>query len=275
MKHLKNRKEITKLMLLLFVVALTISACEFGTPIRDAEYPEQLIYLPAAVQGPFIIADVAKRIGDAPVEGSTFRYVVDTDSREFIVPLGVYRSGINNAGEFSVDILINNDTINDLIAAGDSVITLLPSGEYTVDNSVIMPDGEELAKFNLAIDLDFLLNNYPTSVYALGVSISSPDRETSPGLGTAVILIHTSMMKATSGFSYNPDDTDPTIINFLNTSSMAVSYLWNFGDGSETSVEENPTHSYSAPGTYKVVLSANGVTGDEDTSAFTMDVVIP
>lgn len=274
MKHRKDRKEITRLLLLLFVIALTLNACEMGTPIRDAEYPDQLIYLPAAVQGPFMIDDVAKRIGDAPVEGSTFRYVVDNDSREFIVPLGVYRSGINNAGAFSVDIEPNTDTITDLIAAGDTIITLLPSDQFTLDNSVDMPDGEELAKFELVVDLDFLLDNYPTEVYAIGVSISSPDRETSPGLGTAVIVIYTNMLKPEAGFTYSPNDEDPNTISFLNSSTMAVSFDWDFGDGS-VSDEENPTHTYASSGTYSVVLTATGVTGAVDESTFTVDVNIP
>lgn len=275
MKNIAYRKASHTLLLMLFVSALTLSSCDFTTPVRDAEYPDQLIYLPAAVQGPFTINDVAKRIGDVPVEGSTFRYVVDNDSREFIVPLGVYRSGINNAGAFNVDIEPNSDTIADLIAAGDTVITLLPEDEFTLDNSVDMPNGEELAKFELVVDLDFLLDNHPTGVYAIGVSISSSDRETSPGLGTAVIVIYTSMLKPASGFSYSPDDEDPSTINFLNTSTMAVEYSWDFGDGSSGSDEENPSHTYSSSGTYNVVLTATGVTGDTDKSTFTMNVTIP
>jgi len=275
MKNITHREALQKLLFMLFAIALTVSSCDFTTPIRDAEYPDQLIYLPAAVQGPFAIDDVAKRIGDAPVEGSTFRYVVDNDSREFIVPLGVYRSGINNAGAFSVDIEPNSDTITDLIAAGDTVITILPESEFTLDNAVDMPNGEELAKFDLVVDLDFLLDNHPTGVYAIGVSISSPDRETSPGLGTAVIIIYTSMLKPTAGFSYSPDDENPTSINFLNASTMAVNYSWDFGDGSAGSDEENPTHTYSSPGTYSVVLNAIGVTGEDDKSTFAMDVTVP
>lgn len=44
-------------------------------------------------------------------------------------------------------------------------------------------------------------------------------------------------------------------INFTNTSMGATSYLWNFGDGSSSSVE-NPTHSYANDGIYTVELMA-------------------
>jgi len=275
MKHLINGKDSGILLLLLFAMVLTFSACEPGTPVRDAEYPDQLIYLPAAVRGWFEINDISRRIGDTPVPGNQYRYVVDLESRQFIVPLGIYRAGINNSGSFTVNIAANNDTINDIITAGDTIITLLPSGQYTMLNSVNMFDGEELAKFDLLIDLDFLRDNYPTGVYALGVSISSPDRETNPDLSTAIVVIHTKIVKPTADFSFSPDGTDPNTIDFLNNSAMATSYSWDFGDGSETSDDENPTYTYASSGTYTVILTAIGITGDEDKSVFTADVTIP
>ena len=274
MKDLKNRKVSANPLLLLFVVVLTFGACEFNTPVRDADYPDQLIYLPAAVGGNFEISDIARRIGDPPVPGNPYRYVVDIENRQFLVPLGVYRSGIDNIGAFSIDIEANNDTINDIIAAGDTIIKLLPSSEYTMVNSVDMPDGEELAKFNLVVDLDFLRDNYPTDVYALGVSISSPERETNPELSTAIIVLHTAIMKPKADFSFGLAGEDSLTINFLNDSDMALSYLWDFGDGSESSQEEAPSHTYSNPGTYTVSLTAIGITGEEDKSVFKADVTI-
>ncbi len=275
MKHLKNRIIRTNLLLLLFVMVLTFSACEPETPIRDADYPDQLIYLPAAVGGWFEINDISRIIGETPVPGSAFRYAVDLTNRKFIVPLGIYRAGVTNDGVFTVNIAANIDTINGIIAAGDTLITLLPSSQYTLVNSVNMQDGEELAKFDLIIDLDFLRNNYPTGVYALGVSISSPDRATNPELGTAIVVIHTKIIKPTADFSFSPKGTDPKTINFLNNAAMATSYSWDFGDGSEVSDDIAPAHTYSSSGTYKVILTATGITGDEDKSLFSTDVTIP
>jgi PKD repeat protein len=53
----------------------------------------------------------------------------------------------------------------------------------------------------------------------------------------------------------------PVTINFINNSSNASSYLWNFGDGT-TSTTMQPTHTYGAAGTFLVTLKATGVTTD-------------
>ncbi|HRP44458.1 MAG TPA: PKD domain-containing protein, partial [Ginsengibacter sp.] len=43
------------------------------------------------------------------------------------------------------------------------------------------------------------------------------------------------------------------VVSFSNQSSLATSYQWHFGDGT-TSVLENPTHTYTTPGIYKIKL---------------------
>jgi gliding motility-associated-like protein len=55
----------------------------------------------------------------------------------------------------------------------------------------------------------------------------------------------------------------PLRVNFTNTSTYGVSYLWNFGDGT-VSNQENPTHVYYQPGTYNVALTVTGPGGDTD-----------
>jgi len=52
---------------------------------------------------------------------------------------------------------------------------------------------------------------------------------------------------------------------FNNTSTNAISYFWDFGDGN-TSTDENPTHEYAANGTYVVSLTAANACGSVTTT---------
>ncbi|MCL2290787.1 MAG: M4 family metallopeptidase [Bacteroidetes bacterium] len=50
----------------------------------------------------------------------------------------------------------------------------------------------------------------------------------------------------------------PITVQFLNQSYNSNLYLWDFGDGSPTSTEKNPIHTYAANGQYTVTLTASG-----------------
>jgi Zn-dependent metalloprotease len=49
----------------------------------------------------------------------------------------------------------------------------------------------------------------------------------------------------------------PFTVNFSNLSVNGISFDWDFGDGG-TSTANNPSHTYTAPGTYTVTLDADG-----------------
>ena len=61
---------------------------------------------------------------------------------------------------------------------------------------------------------------------------------------------------------------DDGLFEFLNLSSDADSYLWNFGDGNSSS-EESPEHQYETSGNYTVELIATNNCGSD---TFTMEV---
>lgn len=52
----------------------------------------------------------------------------------------------------------------------------------------------------------------------------------------------------------------PLTVNFTDQSTACTSWSWDFGDGN-TSVEQNPTHTYAAAGTYDVSLTVDGPQG--------------
>ncbi len=58
--------------------------------------------------------------------------------------------------------------------------------------------------------------------------------------------------------------TNGLTANFTNTSTTATSYSWDFGDSS-SSTQENPSHTYTADGTYDVCLTVTGPCGTDTT----------
>ena len=68
-----------------------------------------------------------------------------------------------------------------------------------------------------------------------------------------------------AGFTYSADELTVTF-----SSTDADTYSWDFGDGG-TSTQENPSHTYSAAGTYSVELS---VENDEGSDSETQSVIV-
>ena len=60
-----------------------------------------------------------------------------------------------------------------------------------------------------------------------------------------------------ASFTNDSPATVGSIVLFADTSTFAVSWLWDFGDGN-TSTQQNPSHIYENAGTYTVSLQING-----------------
>jgi PKD repeat protein len=75
----------------------------------------------------------------------------------------------------------------------------------------------------------------------------------------------------------------PLSVDFKNTSKNATAFNWKFGDGNESQIK-NPSHTFTKPGTYQIVLDATSNTNsmaqvvqaievfDNPTSSFTIDI---
>lgn len=86
-------------------------------------------------------------------------------------------------------------------------------------------------------------------------------------------LLFISVVSRAVTASFTADYTSgcsPLVVHFTNTSTGATSYLWNFGT-STTSVLANPSTSFTAPGTYTVLLTATG-SGGTDTQTMVITV---
>lgn len=261
-------------VLVLINTMIAFNSCEYKE-IADADYFDEVIYMPAAIHNPYMINTVPEKRGDTPTPGYPVRYKTDATNNQFNVLLGVYRSGVYSKGSFNVDVIVRTDTIQRLIDASGlpAGTEILPSDKYSIVSSVNMKDGEDLAKFDLVVDMNFLREGNPDKIYALAVEISSDARETNPDFATTLIVIETKIMKPTASFTSAVGAEGK--VTFTNTSLYGMDYSWNFGDGSAISMEKSPVHTFASSGTYPVTLTVNGITGTMDAAVFTQDVVIP
>ena len=118
------------------------------------------------------------------------------------------------------------------------------------------------------IDRMILETTLPNGYWQINlVSYDNPNDE--PDLG---------LVTPTAGFNFEVEDRT---VNFVNNSTSADSYLWDFGDGN-TSTEESPSHVYATDGLFVVRLTATNGNGNSEsaqsvvvstTSTFSADVL--
>lgn len=63
-------------------------------------------------------------------------------------------------------------------------------------------------------------------------------------------------------FTFEADAENSQLIVFTNETENGDSYVWDFGDGSATSTDVNPTHEYADGGDYTVTLTATNAGGN-------------
>lgn len=186
-------KRIVSQIVYILVLVLLLASCEYKE-ITDAEYPEQMIYMPAATAGIYT-ASSGSNTFQVPTSGNTAGYYVDETKSKVVVPLSVFRSGIDRKGSISVDISADADTISHLIADGTLANTvLIASDKYTLPAAVNIAEGGELSRFDLGIDLGLLRAN-PTKKFAIGVHVSSRNGSTNEKFSTAIVVFDASVLK--------------------------------------------------------------------------------
>lgn len=255
-------KQIIKNGMSLLVLSMLVGACQYKN-LADAVYPDQLVYMPAAVGGFYDVSTVPSIIASA-------RYSVDLGAKKFNIPLAIVRSGVNNSGDFSATITANTDTLGLLIAANKLVAEALPTANYTLPTSIKGESGKDNAPFTLSLDLDYLRNN-ATKKFAVAVRLKDAQPALNVGLSTAIVTIDAKILKPVANFTSKV--TAKTVV-FANSSTYGVSYVWNFGDGTATETTVAPTHIYTAAGTYTVTLTTTGITGSQDANVKTLTVTV-
>ena len=254
-----------RLAVLGFGVCLFAGSCQYEE-LAKADYPQQVIYMPTAKNGLFAITGIST--------SGTYRFTVDLAAKKVIIPLGVIRGGVSADGDVPVTIAANADTISRLISSSVLVGTIaLPTDKFALPASITIENGKTSAPFNLQIDLDYL-RAAPAQKIAVAVGIASQQTTVNPLLKTTVISFDPSILKPTPNFTTKADATTPRKITFTNTSLNAISYAWDFGDGSAAVTDAAPAYAYTKAGTYTVTLTATGITGSPDAVNKTLAVTV-
>ena len=117
----------------------------------------------------------------------------------------------------------------------------------------------------------------PTHVYSKPGKYTAVLTATGPG-GTAsktaaTVINVASVALPAVNFSASPSTgAAPLSVAFTNTTTGSVTtWAWNFGDGTTSNVQ-SPTHVYSTPGSYTVVLTATGTGGTASKTGTTISV---
>ncbi|MEZ0607753.1 PKD domain-containing protein [Fibrella sp. WM1] len=257
----------TRLLLICLGGSLLLSACTYEE-IAKADYPQQILYMPAAKNGVFTIASITT--------SGAYRFTVDAANKKIVIPLSVYRGGVSNEGDVAVTISANADTVSRLISGSTLVGTaLLPADKVVLPTTVTIGSGSNVTPFDLKIDLDYLRAAAIGQKLAMAVTIASSQTPVNPVLKTTVISFDPAILKPVPNFTSKADAASARKIAFTNTSSNAVSYAWDFGDGSAPVTDASPMYTYSKAGVYTVTLTATGITGSADAAQTTVTLSIP
>lgn len=146
----------------------------------------------------------------------------------------------------------NNDGIfdpnNEVIFSDAS--SLLSSGSFTVSSSATLN-----TPLRLRVIADYELSAFPTPC-------GNPDYGQAEDYTVVIELDSTA---PTASFTSDVTLTCSGIVSFNDQSTnLPYSWAWDFGDGG-TSVQQNPTHTYTTDGTYTVSLIATNSFGSDDT----------
>lgn len=161
-------KKAIKYIAILFATSCLISACSGAA---DEVYGEALIYMPQAVSnltGP----QNQDSVKLSPLGGDT------------TILVGVYRSGLQKLSAFSVDLVVDTDTLEKAIALSASDddykqyanAKLLPAQYYELPAKISVKSGDRNSWTDILIKKEQLLNNWEGSstTYILPVRIVNP-----------------------------------------------------------------------------------------------------
>ena len=185
-------KHLYKYLFYSLLVLSTILFVQCEEDDNEKEWGLEKVYMPQAS----ILDGGISNNYPVPLQNNplTQNYVLDTVAKRLDITLGVYRSGLKRLEAYSVDVTTKPDTVNQMIA--DEIIknaVLLPDDVYTLPETVSVLDGHREAIFNLSIDVQKLIDDYPQyggQKLVVAVAIDNPSNyELNKALSTTIVII--------------------------------------------------------------------------------------
>ena len=176
-------KRIFSILSLIAALSLSICSCTYRE-FAPAEYPAPLIYIPAALDGVWIIDE----------DGS--RCSFSEDGRKLLIHLGVAVSGLERK-EFPVSLSYAKSKVNTLIDNGtfETGTLPLPEAVCNMPEELTIASDATSATFDLAVQVNYLKDpEFLGHKFAVGVKIDSDAVEVNPDFSTVLILIDSSFI---------------------------------------------------------------------------------
>lgn len=167
--------------------------------VNDMLNAFQRIYMPQAS---------AKYLVPSGADSATYNYSVDAANNKVNVKLSAATGTVvngtlknkANATAYTVDIVVDNDTIQKMLSAGTlnpATDVLLPASTYTIPSKLSVPAGQIAGgAFNLSVDIDQLKSPaYRDKNLVLAVKIANPSAyDLNPALTTTIISINVNQL---------------------------------------------------------------------------------
>lgn len=185
-----------------------------------------------------------------------------------------------SSGAYNVTLTAKNGSATHSTSATVTIAEPIPTASFTFvsNNNFTTPSeitftntstGSSTYEWDFGDGSDKVTEEHPVHTYSATGDYTvtlTASGETLTDEETALITITPAEPVADFTFTSDNDFHTPSVITFINTSTSAMSYEWDFGDGSATSTEENPVHTYTTTGNYTVTLTATNETLTDEKS---------
>jgi PKD repeat protein len=251
-------------------------------------------------QGPYPLADTPATLDAAPADGST-TYQDTYSVVSGPCSLSNDNQGVNDQLSFSgtgscvIGVQLDEfDFFGDVTSAGYAQQTITAAGKLLVSaapSHAAVDTGQEVSftgsasggagPYTYAWDFGDgptgSTTQNPTHTYSAAgtytVTLTVTDATGTSSTASFTETVDAAPSASTADSPTSSDVGQPVAFSGAASSgSGGYSYDWDFGDGSTDSTAQNPTHTYSDPGTYQVVLTVTDSQGGTATSTLTETV---